>query len=244
MAIGTSLGGYFESDFHHFAGVEDDSVKEDTTASGRPPGGSTEPAGALKSETGSRVPENPSPAKPDYDYESWQKANPGVQMAPGQHYPDTYKLPNHITFSDESMYHGGDNQGGHWGTNEQGKDTFTPGPTNLKNYSMEALQDYFKRVEPDAVLLPPPNTDSANALLPEGSFPVAATFNAKKDVELVKGFYDTVKNAFGLAHDVYGGKIDPMSDQGIERAFDLAGMMVAGPAPVAAKMADGTLGSF
>src|SRR6185369_12150240 len=205
MAVGTSLGGYFESDFHHFAGVEDDSVKEDTTASERPPGGSTEPAGALKSKAGTQVAENtnasPEPSQSpsnDYDYAAWQKANPGVEMAPGQHYPDTYKLPNHITFSDESMYHGGDNQGGHWGTDEKGRDTFTPGPTNLKNYSMEALQDYFKRVEPDAVLLPPPNTDSANALLPEGSFPVAATFNAKKDVELVKGFYDTVKNAFSL----------------------------------------------
>src|SRR6516225_551335 len=27
----------------------------------------------------------------DYDYAAWQKANPGVTMSPGQHYPDTYK---------------------------------------------------------------------------------------------------------------------------------------------------------
>jgi hypothetical protein len=62
--------------------------------------------------------------------------------------------------------------------------------------------------------------------------------------EELSGFYETVKNAFKLPGDVYGGKIDPSSPQGIERAFDLASLAVLGPAPVAAKMADGTLGSF
>jgi len=99
-------------------------------------------------------------------------------------------------------------------------------------------------VPEDTSSAPEPSNGVAEALLPEGSFPVAASFNAKKDVEMLKGFYDTVKNAFALPGDVYSGKIDPMSDQGIERAFDLAGFMVFGPAPVAAKMADGTLGSF
>lgn len=57
-------------------------------------------------------------------------------------------------------------------------------------------------------------------------------------------FYEQMKNAFKLPGDVYAGKIDPMSPLGIERAFDLAGLAVLGPAPVAKKMADGTLGSF
>lgn len=47
-----------------------------------------------------------------------------------------------------------------------------------------------------------------------------------------------------LPHDVYEGKVNPESDEGIQRAADLAGTMVFGPAPVASKMADGTLGSF
>src|SRR5258706_1993135 len=66
----------------------------------------------------------------------------------------------------------------------------------------------------------------------------------EEDKKLLTGFYDTVKNAFSLPGDVYGGKIDPSSQQGIERAADLAGLMIFGPAPVAEKMADGTLGSF
>lgn len=55
---------------------------------------------------------------------------------------------------------------------------------------------------------------------------------------------ETVKNAFTLPGDVYSGKVQAGSVQEIERAFDLAGLMVTGPAPVAAKLADGTLGSF
>lgn len=50
--------------------------------------------------------------------------------------------------------------------------------------------------------------------------------------------------AFQLPGDVLSGKVQAGSIQEIERATDLAGLMVAGPAPVASKMADGTLGSF
>jgi len=89
----------------------------------------------------------------DYDYEAWQRANPGVTMAPGQHYPDTYKLPNHPTFSTESMYHGQDGaEGGQWAKNDDGSWTFTPGRTNLEHWSPAELQDYFERVEPGNTL--------------------------------------------------------------------------------------------
>jgi hypothetical protein len=89
----------------------------------------------------------------DYDMDAWRRANPGVQMGPGQHYPDTYKKPNHPTFSDQSMYHGqGGAEGGHWDTNPDGTWTFTPGRTNLENFSADALRDYFQRVEPGNTL--------------------------------------------------------------------------------------------
>jgi hypothetical protein len=92
-------------------------------------------------------------AEDDYDYEAWQRANPDAVMAPGQHYPDTYKRPNHPTFSNESMYHGqGGAEGGQWEVGRDGKWMFTPGRTNLEHYSVEELQDYFKRVEPDSKL--------------------------------------------------------------------------------------------
>lgn len=51
-------------------------------------------------------------------------------------------------------------------------------------------------------------------------------------------------SALALPGDVLSGKVQAGSIQEIERAADLAGLMIAGPAPVASKMADGTLGSF
>ncbi len=93
----------------------------------------------------------------DYDMQGYFKANPNVEPnTPGTHYPDTYKKPNHMTFSDESVYHGQDgNIGGHWGTDAEGKDTFTPGPTNLQQHTPEELKAYFSKVEPDVKLIMP-----------------------------------------------------------------------------------------
>lgn len=53
-----------------------------------------------------------------------------------------------------------------------------------------------------------------------------------------------VVNAVALPGDMLTGKVKPGSVQEMERATDLAGLMVGGPAPVASKLADGTLGSF
>jgi hypothetical protein len=96
------------------------------------------------------------PETPDYDYAGAQAA--GVQPDERGHLPDTFKLPNHITFSDESNYHGVNGaQGGHWSPlDDEGKRwSFTPGATNLQNYTPEQLQSYFKQYEPDSVLILP-----------------------------------------------------------------------------------------
>lgn len=86
----------------------------------------------------------------DYDYAAAKAA--GVQPDERGHLPDTFKLPNHMTFSDQSMYHGRDgNQGGVW-TQNDGRWTFTPGATNLQHHSIQELMDYFAHVEPGTVL--------------------------------------------------------------------------------------------
>lgn len=53
-----------------------------------------------------------------------------------------------------------------------------------------------------------------------------------------------IKDTLSVPGDIMKGDIEVGSIQEIEKAADLAMMMVGGPAPVAAKMADGTLGSF
>ncbi len=66
----------------------------------------------------------------------------------GGHGPDTFKKPNHPTFSNESMYHGVDEyKGGKWGEN-----SFTPSETNLEFFNKGQYSDYFMRFEPGITL--------------------------------------------------------------------------------------------
>lgn len=74
------------------------------------------------------------------------------------HFPDTFKKPNHPTFSTESKWNGFKDSsgqvylGGKWGE-DKGKTNFLASPTNLQFHN--DLQDYFKRVEPDSNLILP-----------------------------------------------------------------------------------------
>lgn len=59
----------------------------------------------------------------DYDYRGFFKKYGAVNVQQGQHFTDEFKLPNHPTFSDESIYAVGPNKAkaGHWDG-----DTFIP----------------------------------------------------------------------------------------------------------------------
>lgn len=94
-------------------------------------------------------------ASHDYDMRGYFADTGKTPNAEGDHYPDTYKKPWHPTFSDESMYNGvAGTQGGTWGTAD-GKDTFTPGATNMKLHGVLGMIDYFDKHEPDVHLLMP-----------------------------------------------------------------------------------------
>lgn len=92
---------------------------------------------------------NPLSDRYDYDVNGYWLSG-GATDSRG-HGPDTFKKPNHPTFSDESKYHGVDGyMGGHWG---QG--TYQPSSTNLQFRSPLELQQYFSQVEPDTKMLAP-----------------------------------------------------------------------------------------
>lgn len=93
------------------------------------------------------------PSRDNYDYDMRGAFLSGATQAANGHYPDTFKKPNHPTFSTQSRYHGVEGYtGGRWAQNPSGNWTFTPGPTNLQMYGPQGLQDYFKRVEPNSQL--------------------------------------------------------------------------------------------
>ena len=66
---------------------------------------------------------DPDGAQQFYDYRGFYKENGDVPMVEGQHFTDTYKLPGHPTFSNESKYADFYNrdQQGYWATMESGK---------------------------------------------------------------------------------------------------------------------------
>ena len=91
----------------------------------------------------------------DYDMRgAWLEAKQkGVSLEDGRgHFPDTYKKPNHPTFSDQSKYNGeGGVKGGTWSKTEDGRDVFTPN-RELSPQEQQSLKEYFAKNEPNAVL--------------------------------------------------------------------------------------------
>jgi hypothetical protein len=86
---------------------------------------------------------------PDYDYDAARAA--GVKQGPNGHWPDTYKLPNHITFSTDSKYSKPGQEGGTW-SQADGKWHYKPSAFVLTQHSPEELKGYFGKNEPDSVL--------------------------------------------------------------------------------------------
>ena len=92
----------------------------------------------------------PNDSGADYDLRGAFKG--GFSPAANGHWPDRFKKPNHPTFSTQSQYSGtGDNAGGQW-LDSGGKTYFVPGAANLKNQSLDDLQGYFNKYEPDSIL--------------------------------------------------------------------------------------------
>lgn len=90
-----------------------------------------------------------------YDYDMRGAFLGGAARSENAHYPDTFKKPNHPSFSTGSQYNAVDgNQGGVWTQIPTGW-TFQPGPTNLQMHGVQGLQDYFGRAEPNTQLILP-----------------------------------------------------------------------------------------
>lgn len=95
------------------------------------------------------APRQSAPA-PDYDYEGARKAGLAGD-GPKGHWPDTYKLPNHITFSTDSKYSNPKTPGGTW-REVNGKWHYKPSTYVISQHGEENLRRYFAENERDAVL--------------------------------------------------------------------------------------------
>lgn len=85
----------------------------------------------------------------DYDMRgAWKN---GVGQSGNGHFPDTYKKPNHPTFSNQSIYDGQGMQGGEW-SQQSGRDVYTPSADMVRQpgYVTYMLEKYMPSVEPNA----------------------------------------------------------------------------------------------
>lgn len=95
--------------------------------------------------------------QPSDDYDLKSAFQSGLEPDARGHLPDTYKLPNHITYSNESLYSQLPDAppAGAW-TGEDGNWKFEASPQNVKNAGgAQKLVDYFHKYEPGTpVVLP------------------------------------------------------------------------------------------
>lgn len=93
-----------------------------------------------------------------YDYDLRGAFKSGAGQAANGHFPDTFKKPNHPTFSDQSRYSTQDTPGGKWEQQPDSSWVFTASPYQLRHHSPEDLQQYFQKVEPTNKLVVQPPT--------------------------------------------------------------------------------------
>lgn len=96
----------------------------------------------------SRLPQNLQ-YEEDYDLRGLYKSDPNVQPSADLHFPDTYKLPNHPTFSDESIYFNDKTRewAGHWNQRDDGSTEYVPyNPKNKMPVREEPQMAYGGRV--------------------------------------------------------------------------------------------------
>jgi hypothetical protein len=92
------------------------------------------------------------------DYDARAAFAAGVKPDERGHLPDTYKKPNHITYSTESVAAKakGAPPAGEWTGSDKSGWTFKATQTNIHNAGgVDALKEYFKTHEPDAKLVLP-----------------------------------------------------------------------------------------
>ena len=69
-----------------------------------------------------------------------------------KHFSDKYKKPNHITFSEESIYNDEKTPGGKWYKDSNGKQHFKPSDWQRQQRSYEIYKRYFDENEPESIL--------------------------------------------------------------------------------------------
>lgn len=94
--------------------------------------------------------------KDSFDYDLRGAWKEGVAGTGEVHSPDTYKKPNHPTFSNQSKYNGAEGKtGGEWVDLGNNKFKFNASQSNVDNLGERGLQEYFNQREKGNTLVLP-----------------------------------------------------------------------------------------
>jgi len=86
-----------------------------------------------------------------YDLEGYINKYGIPDQSKGQHLTDEFKLPNHITFSDQSRHSTPETPGGQW--KQEGEQWhYYASPYVVQQHGADKLTDYFKNRESNSVL--------------------------------------------------------------------------------------------
>jgi hypothetical protein len=91
----------------------------------------------------------------DYDLRGAFLGN--AHAASNGHLTDTWKKPNHMTFSSDSQYSNPAQMGGQWAGDDKSGWGFWASPFNLQQHPATELADYFRQYEPDSTVVLPIN---------------------------------------------------------------------------------------
>lgn len=150
----------------------------------------------------------------DYDLEAFYNSDNGqTVLSEGQHLPDTYKRPNHPTFSSGSIHSNEETPGGEWFQDADKNWVFRPTEWNVQNAGgIENLAEYFRQNDPNAILATP---DGDIAYMPDGTsdqtplkFGESVVNSLKNVATRLKGFDDraTVLSA-GIWENILGKEL-------------------------------------
>lgn len=146
-----------------------------------------------------------------YDYDLRGAWKSGAAASESGHLPDTFKKPNHPTFSKESQYNTPETPGGEWIDKGDGKFAFKPTSYNLDTYGKDALSEYFRGNEPDATL--EMSTQGGKPF--SGSIlPISRDDEGNVGFDSNAGIVGTVKRAFTAPGRAMSGELQVMGPDG------------------------------
>lgn len=169
----------------------------------------------------------------DYDYAGARAA--GIAQGENGHWPDTYKLPNHITFSTDSKYSKPGQEGGSW-SQVDGKWHYAPSAFVLSQHPPEELQAYFSRNEPNSVLDLPAANNAADPWAQFSDAPAVAAAPAAQPQQ--SGLLDRAAQIASAGNPL----LTPLAEMGAHAVTGAVATPIAGLAGIAGSLLPGPAG--